>query len=93
MKYTFRGKASGLKLSHIPSNNGVISVCIEGVEFEVKSLNGMSTRKRSFMARKSPALNFAVWDWHVSDMPGLRSQLGIAADRQNITLLAINNRK
>lgn len=83
MKHTFEGKASGLKLSHIPSNNGVISVCIEGVEFEVKSLNGMNARKRSFMARKSPALNFAVWDWHVSDMPGLRSQLNIAAKKHN----------
>ena len=35
------------------------------------------------MARKSPVLNFAVWDWHVSDMPGLRSQLSIAAKKHN----------
>ncbi|WCO82006.1 hypothetical protein vBPpSSYP_24 [Pseudomonas phage vB_PpS_SYP] len=83
VKYTFDGKASGLKLHHIPSNGGVILVKIDGQEFEVKSLNGMNARQRSFMARKYPALNFAVWDWHLSDMPGLRSQLQISANKRN----------
>lgn len=79
MKYTYEGKASGLKLHHIPANGGIISVCIDGKEFEVKSLDGLNARKRSFMARRAPALNFAVWDWRRSSMDELRDQLRQAA--------------
>lgn len=81
--HTYDGKASGLKLHHIPSNGSIILVKVDGQEFEVRCLNGMNVRQRSFMARKYPALNFAVWDWHLSDMPGLRAQLQISAKKMN----------
>ena len=83
VSHTFDGKVSGLKLHHIPANGGIILVKIDGQEFEVRCLNGLDARKRSFMARKYPALNFAAWDWHLSDMPGLRSQLQISANKRN----------
>ena len=93
VKYTFEGKAKDLKLSHIPTNGGVILVKINGYEFEVKMLNGMRVKERTYMARKAPALNFAVWDWHVGYMVSLRSQLSYSArlqkeyaDRRNAML-------
>lgn len=82
VKYTFEGKAKDLKLSHIPTNGGIILVKIDGYEFEIKMLNGLRVRERTYMARKAPALNFAVWDWHVGYMVGLRNQLAYSARLQ-----------
>lgn len=82
VKYSFEGKARDLKLAHIPVNGGVCLVKVDGVEFEVKMLNGLSPRHRTYMARKVPAINSFVWDWHIGYLTGLRSQLAYSARMQ-----------
>lgn len=83
VKHTFEGKAKDLKFAHIPTNGGIISVKIDGVEFEVRMLDGNNPACRTYMARKAPALNFAVWDYHVGLLHGLRYQLTYAARIHN----------
>lgn len=75
VKHTYEGKVSGLKFEHIPTNGGIISVCIEGVEFELCMLNGMDSKKRSYMLRHIPCRNNFHWDWKVASITDLRNQI------------------
>jgi len=79
VKYTFEGRASDLRLAHIPPNGGIISVCVNGSVFEVRALDGLNSKRRSFMARSVTALNSFDWHWHAYSMAELRDYLGKSA--------------
>ena len=84
VKHSFDGKASNLKLSHLPLNGMVCSVKVDGVEFEVRVLNGHQPKKRMYIARKVVSkVNDFVWDWQLGYMDGLRTQLTYSARIHN----------
>jgi hypothetical protein len=75
-KYAYEGPITGLKLAHLSLNGLPRRVCVEGIEFDVRVLDGYRPRNRGFMARRvAQCVNDMVWDWHLGYMTGLRSQI------------------
>ncbi len=76
VKYSYEGPVSGLRLAHLSLNGAPSRICIEGIEFDVKALNGLDPRRRTFMARRvAHCVNDFVWDWHLGYLEGVRSQI------------------